>query len=172
MIVEQSKVVGVSYILMENAQNGNLIEEIPTDAPFHFLFGSGRLLERFEANLKGLKTGDSFAFTLNEEEGYGKIRPELVVPLPLNMFMVDGNLIEQELFIGNVLSVEDENGNILDGEIKAIEAEQVIMDFNHPLAGKGLFFKGKVEEVRAATETEIAHGHVHQDGHDCGHHHH
>ena len=50
------------------------------------------------------------------------------------------------------------------------------MDFNHPLAGKELFFTGKIIEVREATTEEISHGHIHGQGHhhnhDCGSHNH
>ena len=45
-----------------------------------------------------------------------------------------------------------------------VSEEQIIMDFNHPMAGKDLYFKGAIQELRDATEEEVEHGHVHGEG--------
>ena len=67
-----------------------------------------------------------------------------------------------------MITMQDQNGNPLDGRVLEIHPEKVIMDFNHPLAGKNLHFSGVVIEVREATDEELSHGHVHGPG---GHHH-
>jgi FKBP-type peptidyl-prolyl cis-trans isomerase SlyD len=64
--------------------------------------------------------------------------------------------------------MQDQNGNPMDGKVVEITDETVKMDFNHPLAGEALHFKGTVVEVRAASAEELDHGHVHGPG---GHHH-
>ena len=58
--------------------------------------------------------------------------------------------------------------NPVQGTVLAIKEDNIIMDFNHPLAGENLHFSGQVIDVRDATEEETSHGHVHGDG---GHHH-
>ena len=56
------------------------------------------------------------------------------------------------------------------GVEKSLEGEIVVVDFNHPLAGKTLHFDVTVEAVREATAEELEHGHVHgPDGHDHDH---
>jgi len=74
---------------------------------------------------------------------------------------VDGKLQEEMLYEGNSIPMMDEQGNKLTGVITSVQDDQVVMDFNHPLAGMNLYFKGEVIEVRDATPDEIEHGHVH-----------
>ena len=63
----------------------------------------------------------------------------------------------------------DAEGRRLNGKVMAIEGDAVQMDFNHPMAGNDLFFKGEVCEVREATAEELSHGHTHaEDGCSCG----
>jgi FKBP-type peptidyl-prolyl cis-trans isomerase SlyD len=52
--------------------------------------------------------------------------------------------------------------------ITKIEDDDITVDGNHPLAGQDLYFSVKVQELRAATEEELAHGHIHQSGGCCG----
>ena len=61
--------------------------------------------------------------------------------------------------------MSDQNGEQVIGKVVAIETDFVKMDFNHPLAGKDLYFTGKVINMRTATPDEIAHGHVHDGTH-------
>jgi FKBP-type peptidyl-prolyl cis-trans isomerase SlyD len=64
--------------------------------------------------------------------------------------------------------MNDGQGQTFQGKVKAVSLDTVTMDFNHPLAGKTLHFKGKIESLREAAPEEISHGHVHGPG---GHHH-
>ena len=66
----------------------------------------------------------------------------------------------------NMIKTIDQNGEQVIGKVIAMEKDFVKMDFNHPLAGKDLYFTGKVINVRAATPDEISHGHVHDGMHE------
>ncbi len=79
------------------------------------------------------------------------------------MFEADGKLGEI-VKVGNFLPMKDQEGNPLQGLVQEITDEHVRMDFNHPMAGKDLFFSGEVIEVREATTEELEHGHVHGPG--------
>jgi FKBP-type peptidyl-prolyl cis-trans isomerase SlyD len=72
------------------------------------------------------------------------------------------------LVIGKMLTMSDQQGRMFRGVVTEIGEESVVMDFNHPLAGKELHFRGQVVGVRPATSEEMQHGHVHGPG---GHHH-
>ncbi len=57
--------------------------------------------------------------------------------------------------------MQDKAGNRHRGLVKEIKDQEVLMDFNHPLAGKGLYFSGEIVDIREATAEELQHGHVH-----------
>jgi FKBP-type peptidyl-prolyl cis-trans isomerase SlyD len=170
MTVNENKVVSLTYELRTNDENGQqtLVEKVEQDNPMVFLYGVGGLLERFEDNIKGLAVGDPFEFSINPQEGYGEFDEEAVVSLPKDVFKVDGKVDDKMLQVGNFIPMTDNEGNRLQGRVLEVESENVVMDFNHPLAGKNMHFKGKVVGVRDATSEELAHGHVHGEG---GHHH-
>ena len=174
MIVENNKVVSVNYHLtVKDEKNGGetLVEKTDTANPFVFLYGSGGLLEEFESNLKGKSVGDSFDFYITAEKGYGVRNEDHIVNIPVEAFKgEDGELDTEMIAVGNVLPMVDREGNRLQGTVHEVTDTYVRMDFNHPLAGQELHFKGEVLSVREATEEEMAHGHAHgADGH---HHHH
>ncbi|MDX2003517.1 MAG: FKBP-type peptidyl-prolyl cis-trans isomerase [Chitinophagales bacterium] len=168
MKIEKDTVVSLTYELKAGDAQGPVVEKVDESAPFVFLFGSGHLLKDFEDNLMGLEPGKSFEFTINSDNAYGAFSDDAVIDIPKNVFEVDGRIEDGLLNEGNYLTLEDQHGNPLRGKVTQVGNENVKMDFNHPLAGHDLHFKGGVVDVRKATETEIAHGHVHGPG---GHHH-
>jgi len=163
MNVSKNKVVSISY---ELKVDGDLIDAAQADNPLVFLYGHGQLLPLFEDNIKDLAEGDSFEFMIPSKDGYGEVNDQAIVELPKEIFVIDGELQEDLLVIGNRLPMRDSEGNALDGTVVEVTDNSVVMDFNHPLAGKDLYFTGKVENVREATAEEISHGHVHGMGHD------
>ena len=130
------------------------------------MFGNGSLLPKFEDNLAGLKVGDSFDFNLVSEDAYGEFDEGSVIKVPLQAFQIDGKVDYELVKIGNKIPMQDSEGHRLTGLVKTVDTDTVTMDFNHPLAGNHLFFKGEVTEIRQATEEELMHGHVHS-GSSC-----
>ncbi len=169
MMIEENKVVSLTYELRVNDHQGEIVEKVEKNKPLTFIFGRGNLLPDFESNIDGLKEGDSFSFTLEPEKAYGKVSDEAIVDLPKNIFEIDGKIDENILKVGNNIPMQDNSGNRLNGVVMEIADDAVKMDFNHPLAGDVLFFKGNVSGIRDATQEEINHGHVHEGGsHPCG----
>lgn len=168
MKVSKNKVVTLTYALRLNDEKGELIQEVTSERPFVHLFGAGNLLPAFENNLDGLQPGDSFGFYLPYEEAYGNQSDEAIIELEKSIFEIDGKIDDEMVAVGKMLTMQDQNGNPLEGRILAIKEDKVIMDFNHPLAGENLYFTGDVIDVRDSSKEEQDHGHVHGDG---GHHH-
>jgi FKBP-type peptidyl-prolyl cis-trans isomerase SlyD len=167
MKAEKNTIVSLSYRLTENDEKGALIEEVPAEKPFEFLFGGGNLIPGFEANVNNLGVGDAFAFSVKAEEAYGEYDIQSVVNLPLSIFQQDGVLDTSICQVGNVVPMRNDQGQQFSGTITAVGEAEVTMDFNHPLAGKSLYFKGVVVALRQATAEELEHGHVHHaHGHD------
>jgi len=155
MKIEKNKVVSLSYTLMVE---GDIIETVKADNPLKFIFGTGYLLPKFEENVLNKVKGDTFDFKLSAKEGYGEINNDAVVELPKDLFMVEGKVEDGLLTVGNVLPMQDSDGNRLQGTIDEIKEDVVIMNFNHPLAGSELHFKGEVVEVRESTPEELVNG--------------
>jgi FKBP-type peptidyl-prolyl cis-trans isomerase SlyD len=126
------------------------------------------MLPKFEQNLANLKLNDNFEFTLEAEDAYGPLISEAIIELPIDVFMVEGKIDPEMLRIGNVIPMQDNQGNPLEGLVIGVDEASVKMDFNHPMAGKTLHFAGTIIDLRDATEEELSHGHVH-GAH--GHHH-
>jgi FKBP-type peptidyl-prolyl cis-trans isomerase SlyD len=163
MVVSQNKVVSLAYELRVNSKNGEVIESVDRNSPLTFLFGTGSLLPRFEDYLAGLKVGDSFDFNLVSEDAYGEFEESSVIKVPLQAFQIDGKVDYELVKIGNKIPMQDSEGNRLTGVVKNVDTDTVTMDFNHPLAGNHLFFKGEITDLRRATEEELTHGHFHYE---------
>lgn len=168
MIIDQNTVVTLHYKLQEDNADGELIEETHGGEPLTFLFGVGQMIPEFEAKLEGKAAGDHFAFGIPHADAYGPYDEDAVAALPLEIFMHEGEIDMEMLQQGQMIPLRDEEGRMLYGTVEEVRENDVVMDFNHPMAGVDLYFTGQIESVRAATKEEIDHGHVHGEG---GHHH-
>ncbi len=154
MTIAKDKMVSVTYELKTD-KNGEIIEQTTKENPLTFLCGAGQMLPKFEENLAGLKVGDTFEFTLETADAYGEASEQAVIDLPKNIFEVNGKFDEEMIKLGNVVPMQDSNGNRMNGIVLEVADETVKMDFNHPLAGDDLHFKGEVIDVRDATPEEL-----------------
>ena len=157
MKITNNAVVNAEYELYVDGENGELelMERATSEQPLNFIYGIGMMLPKFEQNLNGLETGDSFDFTISNEEAYGPYDDEAVIELERAVFEIDGQLDEEMVFEGNVVPLMDSEGNRLQAQVVSVNDTHVTVDLNHPLAGENLHFKGKVLEVREATEEEL-----------------
>ncbi|RXQ95870.1 peptidylprolyl isomerase [Ancylomarina salipaludis] len=154
MTIAKDKVVSVIYELRTDLE-GEIIEKAVAETPLTFHCGAGQMLEKFEANLMGLSVGSSFDFKLATEEAYGLASEEAVIDLPKNIFEVNGEFDSEMIQEGNVVPMQDSSGRRMNGIVLEVGETTVKMDFNHPLAGDDLYFKGEVIEVRDATQEEM-----------------
>ena len=155
MEIGKNMMVTVTYDLRVDDHDGEMIEQATSEKPLQFLYGAGMMLPKFEEGLSGLKQGEAFEIRLNQKDAYGEVNEEALVDLPKHIFMVDGKFDEEFIKVGNTIPMMSGGGQRLNGLVLAVAEESVRMDFNHPLAGEDLFFKGEVVEVRMATEEEI-----------------
>jgi FKBP-type peptidyl-prolyl cis-trans isomerase SlyD len=156
MNVSINKMVKLSYTLRNGNSDGEVIEQTQDANPLQFIFGVGSMLPMFESNLAGKKQGENFEMTLSAKDAYGELDENAVVELNKDIFVVDGKFDEERFVPGAQIPMQTSNGQRLNGIIKKIEGDTITMDFNHPLAGVDLHFKGNIIEVREATEEELA----------------
>jgi FKBP-type peptidyl-prolyl cis-trans isomerase SlyD len=158
MSIQNNKMVSVTYDLYVGGENEEpeLMEQATAQNPLTFCFGIGMMLAEFEKNLHGLKVSDTFDFKIDSKDAYGEYDDENLVDLPREIFEVDGKLDENMVFVGNVVPLMDSDGTRINAQVVEISDKTIKVDFNHPLAGETLHFKGSVLEVRDATEQELA----------------
>jgi FKBP-type peptidyl-prolyl cis-trans isomerase SlyD len=158
MNIDNNCVVTLHYNLSD--EHGKQIYTSEEDDSLSYLHGWGELIDGLEKALLGKTAGDKFEVTITPEDGYGDEDPNLIQVMPIDTF--DGIEIHE----GMELEGNDPEGNFRLLRVIKIVGNDVHINMNHPLAGKVLTFSVSVESVRAATETEIAHGHAHTEGDD------
>jgi len=168
MSILKNKVVSLTYELREDNVSGDIIEVVNADQPFVFLFGAGGLLPEFESNLEGKIVGSRFEFQILSANAYGEFDDTAMEYVPKETFMIDGQVAEDLLQTDKVINLRDQNGQLVRARVAEVGEAEVLLDFNHPLAGVNLFFSGEILDVREASKEELEHGHVHGVG---GHHH-
>jgi FKBP-type peptidyl-prolyl cis-trans isomerase SlyD len=135
---------------------GEMIEQATSEKPLSFIFGAGLMLPKFETALENLEAGNPFEISLADVDAYGELDENAIVDLPKHIFFIDGEFDEEIVSVGNTVPMMSTSGQRLNGLVLEITDDIVKMDFNHPLAGESLFFKGEILEVREATDDELA----------------
>src|SRR5574344_1319920 len=152
----EKKFLSVNYELYSVKDGERLLEEQTSkDRPFQFISGFGITLDAMEKILVEKSAGEEFDFTLSPTEAFGEYRPEGVHQLSRDMFCIDGKFDNDHVYEGAVVTLSDAEERRFMAQVTAVDAEHVMVDANHPVAGKSLNFKGEVLENRPATEEEV-----------------
>ena len=166
MSISKNKVVTLHYTLREGSADGPMIEETIGKNPLSFIYGIGQMIPGFEVNLENKEEGTDYAFLLDPENAYGVIEPKAIVDIPKNNFAdPEGKIDEEGVKVGKPVTMKNPDGRTYQGTIIEEKGESIVVDFNHPMAGKSLHFSGTVITVRDASPEELDHGHVHDGTH-------
>jgi FKBP-type peptidyl-prolyl cis-trans isomerase SlyD len=159
MNVQKDAVVTIEYTLTDEL--GTVLDTSKGDEPLSYLHGNGNLIAGLEAALEGKTAGESLKVSIPPAQAYGEWQKEKVISVDRGQFQG-----VEELQVGMQFTASDGvNDHLV--TVTKIEGNNVTVDLNHPLAGRTLNFDVSVLNVRAATEEELQHGHVHGPG---GHH--
>ncbi len=160
MQISKDTVVTFHYHLFD--ESGKEIESSEGGDPVAYLHGHGNIIKGLEQAMLDHQAGDEFEATVAAKDGYGERQENAVQRVPIKHLHGDKKQLAR-VKPGQVVSINTEEGP---RQVMVIKAGKfnVDVDLNHPLAGKTLTFKVKVDDVRAATEEEIAHGHAHGVG--------
>jgi FKBP-type peptidyl-prolyl cis-trans isomerase SlpA len=124
-------------------ESGDVVDSTFDKQPATFKFGDGNLLPGFELALQGLKAGDKRSLRIEPEHGFGQPNPQNLQVMPRSQF--EG----MELSEGLMVIFQDAAKGELPGVVSRFDAQQVTIDFNHPLAGKVLTFEVEILDVKA-----------------------
>ena len=156
--VEDDIVVTMDYTL---TIDGEVIDTSAEDGPIQFIQGSGQIVAGLERALYGMRTGEKKELVVSPADGYGEEDPSAIADIPRSEFPP-----EIPLEPGVELQLTDKEGDELEAYIVSASKDMVRLNFNHPLAGKPLYFAVQIADLRLATPEELDHGHVHAAGHE------
>ena len=147
MIIEKGKTVSFEYTL--TLENKEVIDTNVGAEPLTFTHGSSQIIPGLEDQMVGMKAGDTKIVTVKPEDGYGPVLKEAIIELKTEQ------VPEASRKVGAMLQTQSPakspakspDGQIIRGRIAAIDDEKAIIDLNHPLAGKTLFFDVKIIEI-------------------------
>ncbi len=160
MQIENNSVVTLHYTLKDN--DGNILDK-SDDGSFLYLHGAMNIIPGLESALAGKTAGEKLSVSIAPEDGYGQKDPARIQDVPKEMF--DN---AADLAVGAQFHAQGPDGNAIVVTVTEIKDDTVQIDGNHSLAGVELNFDVEIMDVRAASEEEISHGHVHGPH---GHHH-
>jgi FKBP-type peptidyl-prolyl cis-trans isomerase SlyD len=162
MQIASGVAVTIGYTLKDDA--GNVIDTSEGEGrePLTYLHGVGALVPGLEKALAGKQAGDTLTVDLSSSEAYGDRDETRIRNVPLR------KLPDGKVTVGGRYRVQTDKG-VVAALVVAVNGDYAKVDLNHPLAGMNLHFQVNVVSVRAATDEELAHGHVHGPG--GGHHH-
>jgi FKBP-type peptidyl-prolyl cis-trans isomerase SlyD len=131
--------------------SGEEVDRSPDNQPIGFIIGSGQLIPGLEKAMMGMTVGDRSKIRVEPEDAYGQVNPELIGDVPRRHFPS-----EMEIKPGMMFQSQGPNG-MLSAHIKEIKDDNtVVIDLNHPLAGKTLHFDVNIVEVREPTSEELS----------------
>ena len=137
--IEKGKIVKFDYTLTIDDE---VVETSEGKQPLEYTHGEGQIIAGLSKELEGLKRGDKKTITVAPEDGYGTINPKAFGELPLTSF--PDNFNPQ---IGMVINMQFPDNEHMAGVIWQIKEESVVINFNHPLAGKALQYDVKIVSV-------------------------
>ncbi|WP_298037227.1 FKBP-type peptidyl-prolyl cis-trans isomerase [uncultured Desulfuromonas sp.] len=109
--------------------------------PLTFIQGSGKLFPDLEKALEGMKAGEAKTVELSPEQSFGPVNPQAIVDVEKSKLPPQAHQIDA------MVTTTDPNGQTFRGRVVGLEGEIAKVDFNHPLAGKTVFFKLNVLQV-------------------------
>lgn len=122
--------------------NGTVFDRTPEERPLHFILGKDEVIPGFDAAIQGMFQGESKTVTIPWDQAYGPSKPELIETLQRSDIPED-----VELVAGGQLEITQADGSLLRLMIRAVDAQQVTLDANHPLAGQDLTFEIELRQV-------------------------
>lgn len=129
-------------ILFEARIDGVVVDGSRSKKPFEFTYGVGQLIPGLEKRIVNMNAGEAATILVPAAEAYGEYDENAIQTLPLAQFAEIENLK-----VGLQVQGEDEDGQPIQFIVKEITATEVTIDLNHPLAGKDIEYKIKIDSL-------------------------
>lgn len=141
MPVKSGDTVRVHY--SGTLDDGTLFDSSQGRDPLEFKVGDGQVIPGFENAVIGMEIGDRKTVTISPEDAYGSVHEQLSHTVSRADFASDP-------YVGGMVNLISPEGVELVGRITSVEGDEIVLDFNHPLAGERLTFEIEVAGIEAA----------------------
>ncbi len=149
MAIEENQIVSLEY----EVKDGDTVVDSNVGAePLVFMFGKGQIIPGLEAGIQNMNIGEKGDLLVKAADAYGEYNADATQEVPKDQFA------GIELTKGMSLYGQGEDGATVQVVVKDIKDDSVIIDFNHPLAGKDLMFAVTINNVRDASAEEAMTG--------------
>jgi FKBP-type peptidyl-prolyl cis-trans isomerase 2 len=141
-IVKDGMLVSIEYTL--KGTDGKVIDSSKGKEPLKYVHGQKSMIPGLEKELTGMKVGSEKTVTVKPEDAYGPRNPNAVQEIPKE------KIPPNALKVGAVLQGQDDQGRPMLARIQEIKDKAVVIDMNHPMAGKTLVFNVKIVDIQPA----------------------
>jgi len=149
MAINEGQIVSIEYQVKDGDK---VIDSNVGQEPLVFMYGKGQIIPGLEAGIKDMNVGEKADVLVKAADAYGEYNPEATQEVPKEQF---AGIDLQE---GMTLYGQGADGQTVQVTVKEIKDDSVVVDFNHPLAGKDLMFTVTLNNVREATPEEAVTG--------------
>ena len=149
-VVKDGLMVSLEYTL--KSPEGKILETSKGREPLKYIHGQKMMIPGLEKELTGMKVGGEKHVTVKPEDAYGNVDPNAVQEVPKEKIPPNG------LKVGAVLAARSPQGVVVPMTVREIKEKTVVMDMNHPMAGKTLVFYVKVVDIQPAPPPPDASG--------------
>jgi len=151
MIQTENSYVSVKYTV--KLENGDIVKGDPQEGLAHmeFVTGYNQVIPGLERRLIGMSQGDRGEISVAPEEGFGPYNPSLIQEKTFKEFP-EGRDLQEGCW---VRATNPEHRVTFGYLVREKKSDRVVLDYNHPLAGKTLIYQVNVEEVRDASREEL-----------------
>jgi FKBP-type peptidyl-prolyl cis-trans isomerase SlyD len=147
-VVKDGSVVSLQYSLSE--ENGDLIESNKGKDPLKYTHGTKQIVPGLEKELTGMKVGGEKRVKVKPEDGYGLVNSKAFQEVPKEQ--IPGNGMK----VGATLAAKGPQGQEIPVRIHEIKEKTVVLDLNHPMAGKTLLFDIKILDIQPSAASNSA----------------
>lgn len=159
MAIKDNQIVSLEY---EVKDGDKVVDSNIGGDPLIFMFGKEQIIPGLEVGISNMNAGDKGDILVKSDDAYGPINDEALQEVPKDQFT------GIDLEVGLTLYGQDEQGGTVQVTVKEVKDETVILDFNHPLAGKNLMFSVTINSIREASDEELATGVPQENKQDDG----
>lgn len=142
-VIKKGSAVSLEYTLSD--EKGKVIESNNGERPLYYVHGRNEIVAGLEKALEGMTVGGVKHVTVKPEEGFGVIDQAALREVPKE------NVPAEALKVGTELVANNAQGESMPVRVHEIKDQTVVIDMNHPMAGKTLVFDIKVLDVKSAT---------------------